>query len=552
MPNVVANADGTFTAGADVYDTLREALDAALPLVATFEKPLYFRDAETGELNGEMRWLPACDVEGAPLRGIRIDAEAIEEMAASLNANPRAIPINGGPTPPGLLPSQPHGDIVDSSTLANGRAQWGLVVEQGATTELYLFSEVMPHIARELDVGRLAEGSVCFDWQTTEQTDAGPVPRGVELISHAFTNDPAVKTLAPANSVRGGYRVHPLTGALRAARHRGARPMAKITVRAGLTAIVNETAKKAGKDAAAVRGPALDKLAQLCALVGVEMDDEMSAKEWESPLSRAVCVVKDAAMEEKILEPAAPVASATARSRSTRTLPGLDQAQSDAWAMDILAQAQRLVGKPDATPAEVLDLMKAGADGALGGNGNGGDPTATDQQGQGDAGNMTANETQRAARAEMNGLKSSVQALEARVATQDKELAGFRARELRAAVRDQITHAAIAAKRVVVRGEGLDAAIEDAAEIANPAARGRYIDGYVAKLAPGEMAMAEDKGDRTGSETGGEGAALTADEAVESEKAKLVKEGVRGAELYRRALENARKAHPKAFTKKAG
>lgn len=554
MADVVASSDGYVTASG-TFDTLREALDAVLPAIATSEKPLYFRDGDTGDLNGEMRWLPACDVEGAPVRGIRIDEEAIVEMAASLNSNPRAVPINGGPTPSGLLPSQPHGDIVDSSTLANGRAQWGVVVDEGTTTKLYLYAEVMPHIAREIDVGRLAEGSVCFDWQTTEETPEGPVPRGVEFISHAFTNDPAVKTLEPANSVRGAIRIHPLTGAMRAARTKGTATMAKkISIRAGLVTILDATAKKAGKDVASVRGPALDKLTAVAAMLGISIDDEMSADAWESPTSRAVSVIKDAAMEEKILDAVIGTpAAATAKRAARAALPGMDAAQMDSWMADMLKEGQRLTGKADATPAEVLDLLKAGADGSLAGAG-GGAAGAGDTQGQVDGGNMTANETQRAARAEMNGLKSNLQALEARVSTQDKELSAFRARELRANVEKQIVEAARIAKRVAPSGEGRENALEDAVAIANESARGRYIEGYVARLAPAAMVM-DDEGteeSRGGTQRDADGGALTSDEAIEIELKALRAEGkVKGEQALRgAALAQARAKHPAAFGRK--
>lgn len=346
LRSITASGEGFVTSSGTRFDALREALDAELAVIATTEKPLYFRDADTGDLNGEMRWLPACDVEGAPVRGIRIDATAIEEMAASLNANPRALPINGGPTPAGLLPSSPHGDVVDSSTLANGRAQWGVVVTSDATTKLYLYAEVMPHIARELDVGRLAEGSVCFDWQTTEAIDGADVPRGVSLISHAFTNDPAVLTLEPANSVRTGRRSHSLTGAMRSARARKDHDM-KPTIRTHLAAMPLVAAL-----AVARRGPALDKLAEIAKLVGVSLEDEMTAEGWDSPTSNAISTLKSAATVEKMLEaspPAAPVEGMTARAdapvvpasepaAARADVAGLpDEAAKDKFVTDVIA-----------------------------------------------------------------------------------------------------------------------------------------------------------------------------------------------------------------------
>lgn len=208
MSNVHLDADGKFTVSAgdstDAYGSLREALDAALPTVATHEKAARLRDPDTSDLNGVWRWLPATDVEPAAIGGVRIDAQAIREMADSLNTRPGPIPVDGGPTPKGLLASDVHGTAsTGGGTPANGWAHWAVVVE-GPTPEaakLYLYAELVPEVAREVDAGRIATGSVHFGAKTID----GELPRDVELISHALTNDPAVKTLAPANSVRGQF-----------------------------------------------------------------------------------------------------------------------------------------------------------------------------------------------------------------------------------------------------------------------------------------------------------------------------------------------------------
>jgi hypothetical protein len=65
--------------------------------------------------------------------------------------------------------------------------------------ELYLWAELLPDVAREVDVGRVAMGSVHFAYDSTEDDGAA---RGCVLVSHALTNTPAVTTLAPANSIR--------------------------------------------------------------------------------------------------------------------------------------------------------------------------------------------------------------------------------------------------------------------------------------------------------------------------------------------------------------
>lgn len=379
-PGIIrADLGGTYevTAGdsTDSYASLRDALDAALPTVATREKTATLRNPDTGELNGAWRWLPATDVEPSAVGGVRIDAAAIREMAASLNARPGPVPIDGGPTPAGMLPSDVHGTAyTGGGTPANGWAHWAVVVEgPGADqAKLYLYAELVPEVARELDAGRIATGSVHFGYASLE----GEAPRGVELISHALTNDPAVKTLAPANSVRERHvrRAHHLIGVLRARPITRKTTMSKpttIQIRAGLSSILDETAKKSGKAPATVRGPALDKLGQVASLLGISIDDEMSSDSWESPTSRAICVLKDAAMEEKILDAAigtqAPAAAASApaggaaAASAQRTDAAPAPAPAPAPAADPAAQRAPVAGLAD-EPAKdtfITQLMAA-------------------------------------------------------------------------------------------------------------------------------------------------------------------------------------------------
>src|SRR6266403_671908 len=292
--HVSFSTDGkyTVTAGDSTteFTSLREARDAALPTVATFEKTARLRNVDTGELNGGWRWLPACDVEKHAENGIRIDVQAIDEMAASLNAKPRPIPIDGGPTPPGMLPSEVHGTaLTGGGTLANGYAHWGIVVAGPVddAASLYLFAELEPTVARQIDAGRMAEGSVHFGYAEK----SGDLPRGVELISHALTNDPAVQTLAPANSVKSARRLSMLSASLRSAHRspnftrttRTEKPMKKTTVRKQFHAM-------------ALRGPALDKLTSVCASLGIAIDDEMEADSWDSPTIDAISAIKTVAM----------------------------------------------------------------------------------------------------------------------------------------------------------------------------------------------------------------------------------------------------------------
>lgn len=333
MANVHLGTDGKYTVTAgdstSSFDTLREALDAALPAVATHEKAATLRNPDTGELNGAWRWLPATDVEPVAVGGVRIDAQAVEEMAASLNARPGPIPVDGGPTPPGMLPSAVHGTAYDSGTPANGWAHWGVVVA-GPTAEqakLYLYAELEPTIARETDAGRIATGSVHFGYASLD----GEAPRGVELISHALTNDPAVKTLAPANSVRDREirRSNHMTGVLRA------RPLGG--------------SMKTQQKNQAQRGQAMDAKAKLFGMLGIDPADDDA--EWKA--RQVICTITEQADAEEAIAailngaPApAPAVAASAQFRAS--LLALDAAIEAKDAKALLAGLRDATG--DAAP----------------------------------------------------------------------------------------------------------------------------------------------------------------------------------------------------------
>jgi hypothetical protein len=340
MSNVRLDADGkhTVTAGdtTDAYTSLREALDAALPTVATHEKQARLRNVDTGELNGAWRWLPATDVEPAAIGGVRIDAQAIVEMADSLNARPGPIPIDGGPTPNGMLPSDVHGTAsTGGGTPANGWAHWGVVVLGPGPDDakLYLYSELVPEVAREVDAGRIATGSVHFGAATLE----GELPRGVELISHALTNDPAVKTLAPANSVR---TPHLLSRAV----HLGTALRARTPMEKPMST-TNKTTN--------VRGQAMEAEAKIFAALGVDP----KADDADYQLRERIWAVMSAADAEEAVEailgggapPPAPVAASAAFRTKLKSLDALIVAKNAKG----LAQALRdaTLAAPPAAPA---------------------------------------------------------------------------------------------------------------------------------------------------------------------------------------------------------
>lgn len=345
MPHVVHTAEGwQVGATGDVHASLRDALDAALASVATHEKPAYFRDEDGAEI-GAWRWLPAVAEEDAPLGGVRIDATTIEEMAASLNSSTRAIPIDGGTDD-----SPAHGTMSDPGTRANGRGHWLVTVANAdSRAEGYLWAELLPDVARDVDIGRLGEGSVHIRFGRKD----GDAARDVEYASHALLNDPGVVTLAPANSVRSGgaesaWRSVPMAGRAmpggkrsqtRAAGRRG--ESMKTTLRAKLTGAV-------AKFADAKRGPALDKLTEIAAALGVDLDAELESSEWDSPVIAAIQVIKNAAIEEKVLDGLAPAPASGETAESARAAVAIRSAITEALGL-----------AEDADEAAIVDAIKA-------------------------------------------------------------------------------------------------------------------------------------------------------------------------------------------------
>lgn len=264
MTHVLHSAEG-WRVGEKAYSTLREAIDAARSLVSTNGKSPFLRDPDTGEVNGAWRWLPATEEESAPIGGVRIDAVAIDEMAESLNSRSTPIPIDGGPAPDGMLSSDVHGTAsTHGGTPANGWAHWAVsVAGSDGVVELYLWAELIPSVAREVDAGRIAMGSVHFGCERIEGEDS---PRGCVLISHALTNNPAVTTLAPANSVRStasAWRSRTIAGRVLRG---GGEKVAESIQRAD-----EPQSEGDNQPAEAQRGPGQDALAAVLQSIGAEV-----------------------------------------------------------------------------------------------------------------------------------------------------------------------------------------------------------------------------------------------------------------------------------------
>jgi hypothetical protein len=498
--------------------TLKETLDAAL---SSIDKKLdgYLRN-EAGDRIGVFRWLPATEEEAKPIGGARIDAIAIEQMAASLNERSTAIPIDGGPTPTEVvdgIASEVHGTAkTGGGTPANGWAHAAVVhVGDDGVTELYLYAELFPSIAREVDAGRLAFGSVHFGFNEKD----GDAPRDVTLISHALTNDPAVTTLSPANDVR--------TPAVAFISHRTRSLMAKpvpapkkITIRSQI----------------AFRGPALDKLTEVAASLGIDIDEEMDAECWSSPTSEAIQAIKSLAKAEKVLEglpsakPKEPVAAsadagATDAAKSAKAKQSGQRAEGDpvpppgdakpadgAEASAALDLMRELLGKPEATLAECIDLLKANADPIKKAIGAGPDAAAqadANQAAQASA-EPKGDDAARSARMDDVALRSEVATLRTRLASIEGEASALRATALRTRVDGEIRTALTRGKREM--GDDLIATlVADLCAVTDDAARARHL----ARAVPGGAPIGDVMG--KGGAKGSSDASLTQKSATDSE-----------------------------------
>lgn len=319
------------------HERLSDALDAALPSVAT-TKTARLRNPDTGDLNGEWRWLPASDEDSEPLKGALLDAESLRELAMSLNARPSPIAIDGGPTPPGMLPSEVHGTAyTGGGTPANGWAHYALVARSlSGMHELLVWSELVPTVARELDAGRVATGSIHFD--ATHIDASNGAARGMVFRSHALTNDPADVSLEPANAPR--RRTSTLSGR---------------TLRSGVSGAPIMTKPS-------TRGASADALAKLFALFAIPADDDDAMYK----LSDAVYALKETAKAEKAAEaingggaPAPDAAPAEARS-ATRAEMAPEEAM--AWQTKALTTLADIFGTPDADAATLLDALVAASE----------------------------------------------------------------------------------------------------------------------------------------------------------------------------------------------
>jgi len=344
----------------EAYPTLRAALDSLLADSDYRPKRGILRD-ESGHEVGQWRWLDATAEESAPAPdGSQVTRELIATMAARLNAGSPA-PMDGGTSPA-------HSQLSATETRSDGYVHTGVEVQDRAGRwHLYVYAETSPDVARDIDSGRLAYGSIGFS------SDG-------RLLQHALTNVPAVEGLAPNNSVRATAGVH-----FRSMRI----TMPKISKRATLAEAEPMLLEMLGVSAEELG----TKLVELAA--AAKADAEKAAAEKPEP-----------EMES------APVESAE------RAVPGLeDQAALEAFASSVVGGMQDLFGKPEASPSELLDLFTASLAAFKGALGQGAPP---DDAGA-DAAAMSQQDATaaRAALTALPALRAEVASLRAEVAKRD-------------------------------------------------------------------------------------------------------------------------------------
>lgn len=403
--------------GGEAYPDVYAALDSLLTDSEFTPKDGILRDA-SGAAAGHWRWLDATAEETTPHPdGSLITRDLIAKMAARLNS--------GSPAPIDGVSSEPHQQLSKTGTHADGYAHVGVEArDRSGRWHLWLYSELSPEAERVASTGLVWSGSIGF------QTDG-------RLLQHALTNVPAVEGLRPNNATRhAARRVH--TRSLR----------------------ITMTKPKTSQ-----RGPALDLLAKIAAVLGVSMEDEKGAESFESPLMDALYALKGEARIEGVLEAAAggaaaaPDAEALDATRSTvaarAMLEGFaDEAAQDLFTSEALAMFRDIFGKADASPAEALDLAKASLAAFKGAVGEAAPP--------GDAAAMSETDASaRSALVEVPRLRAEVAKLASEVARRD--------------TRDGIAKRATDAKAALTADE-LEQLTADVLSVGDPGARERVIE----------------------------------------------------------------------------
>lgn len=351
------------------FETPRQALWNALERsdVSAIVKRANLRT--DGEPDGEWRWLDASATEDEAIGGSRITEPALWEMAAGLNERKSAIPINGGGAPDGFVQSESHGDAYKGGDHpANGWAHVGLIVYEADRAHLYLFAELLPEIAREVDRGRLAYGSIFFAFEEADEDDDYGVS-GAQLISHALTNDPAVTTLTAGSERRRNNGGSTQRLAFRSMEAMMAKPVDALDALARTARDKTKTPRERMRAAlehmqkSGVRGPIRDLLVKVSEMLGVSEAD-LAMNPWA--LEDCVYGLQIASKFEAKIEASTPPTAAAApadvmaeRSTLRMQIDGMTPEESDANHAGFIEWGRKVLGKSDAPAGDVLAELQA-------------------------------------------------------------------------------------------------------------------------------------------------------------------------------------------------
>lgn len=386
------------------YPDVYAALDSLLSDDEFRAKEGILRSA--GSPVGHWRWLDATAEEPAPLEdGSQVTRELIARMAARLNA--------GSPAPIDGISSEPHQQLYATGTHADGYAHVGAEVrDRSGRWHLFLYCELSPEAERVISAGLVWSGSIGF-------TSDG------RLLQHALTNVPAVEGLRPNNATRHAAR--------------------RVFTRSMRITMTQPTTSK--------RATLADAEAMLLELTGASAED-----------LGTVLVEMVAAHKAKVAEEHAEAAdekpeaeAMTADSPAARALPGFaDDAAQEAFTSSVLGMLGDVFGKPEATPAELLEMLAASLaafKGALG----------TAQPAENADAAMSAESADAAARS-----------VEARTASLRSEVARLTAEIGKRDLRAMLAKRAADCKALVSDAE-LDQLAADVQAITDPGARDRFV-----------------------------------------------------------------------------
>lgn len=401
----------------EAYPTLRAALDLLLTDGEYKPKAGILRD-DAGEQVGVWRWLDATAEEPAPLEdGSQVTRDLIAKMAAGLNAG-SPVPIDGGTSPA-------HAQAWDGTVRADGYAHVGAEVrDRSGRWHLFAYAELAPAVARDTDAGLLAYGSVAF-------TSAG------RLIQHALTNTPAVEGLSPNNAIRAP---------------RGVRVFIRST---RITMPTNDAPKKP-----ALRATLAEAEPMLLELTG-ESPETLGTALIEIVAANKAKKAEEAAESEAEAKPAEMSADASAqRSDATVTPPAAradgfaDAAEMEAFVTSALGTLRDVFGQPEASPAQLLELLTASSAAFKGALGNAAPPADADPSA------MSQEPAARALAADVTSLRSKVAHLESELAKRD--------------MRSALAKRASEAKALIADAD-LDQLVSDALAVSDTAARERIV-----------------------------------------------------------------------------